>query len=220
MLTYLNNPDLKTRFLAEIAKHEAADAIIKGTYGAMNGEFRGCAIGCSLHSLNLLEGKTGKDAMEDTDNHHRYEAELGLPMWLACLEDFLFEELPDDLAKRWPRRLAAAIPVGAIVDDAVLAKILVWSLVDAEFGVRQATNRDDVRGWIDVIATYITADVESQATDDLRESAARDAWAARAAWDVWDAWDAEKANAFYPALSEYVLALMRDLPVQEPAGVG
>lgn len=30
---YLNDPKLKADFLAQIAEHEAADAIIKGTYG-------------------------------------------------------------------------------------------------------------------------------------------------------------------------------------------
>ena len=84
MLTYLNDQQLKADFLAEIGKHEKADQFVKGTYGKMNGQFRGCAIGCSLHSLNVLQQKA--DTFE-TDNHTRYEAELGLPTWLAYLED-------------------------------------------------------------------------------------------------------------------------------------
>src|SRR5687768_16046107 len=152
---YLNDSKLKADFLREIAKHEAADALIKGTYAQMNGHFKGCAIGCSLYSLNVLQGKKGKDAAKNTGEHYRYEAELGLPTWFAYLEDNIFERLPDELSKTWPRRLAEAIPVGAVIDDAVLAKILVWSLTDAEFGVRFATDQEDTRAWIDAVAQYI-----------------------------------------------------------------
>ena len=158
MQTYLGSAPLKADFLAEITKHEAADQIIKGTYGRMNGTFRGCAIGCALHSLNVLQGKVGKASAVDTDMHARYEAELGLPTWFAYLEDHLFEHLPDDLAVTWPRRIAAAIPVGAIVGDAVLAQMLCWLLTDPTYGMRVATDREDVRGWIDTIAAAFDAD--------------------------------------------------------------
>ena len=48
LVTYLGKPDLKVAFLGEIGKHEALDALVKGSYGRMNGHFKGCAIGCSL----------------------------------------------------------------------------------------------------------------------------------------------------------------------------
>ncbi len=181
MQTYLNDPQLKMAFLTEITKHEDADAFIKGSYGQMNGTFKGCAIGCSLHSLNILQGKVGKARAERTGDHERYEAELGLPTWFAYLEDHIFETLPNDLATTWPRRLAEAIPVGGVVDDRVLARILCWSLTAPEFGVRYATDREDVRGWIDTVAAYIDADWRGVATADQREAAARDARAATAA---------------------------------------
>src|SRR5438034_777684 len=107
--TYLNDPTLKANFLIEIGKHEQQDQIIKGTYGRMNGMFKGCAIGCALHSLNILQGKTGKASAEATGDHRRYETELGLPLWFAYMEDRLFENLPDELATTWPRRLAEVI---------------------------------------------------------------------------------------------------------------
>jgi hypothetical protein len=236
MLTYLNSPQLKADFLGEIGKHEAADAFMKGSYGEGSGKnFRGCAIGCSLHSLNKINGKKQK-----TGDHARYEKELGLPTWLAYLEDNLFERLPLELAKTWPRRFAEAIPVGVVVDDLVLAKILRWVLADSEFGVRYATDDEDVRGYIDAVVAMFDAEIAGTCTADHREAAARaaraawDAWAARAAWDTWDAraaraaWDARdardawdaatkssrgKADAFSSALSEFVLALLRELPV-------
>lgn len=241
LVSYLGDPDLKAAFLAEITKHEQQDQFIKGTYGRMNGSFKGCAIGCSLHSLNVLHGKTGKASAQHTGQHARYEAELGLPTWLAHLEDRLFEGLPDDLSVTWPRRFAEAIPVGAVVTDALLARILLWVLTDADFGVNSATDRDAVKRWIDAIAGYIEADSRGAATADQRKAAAivsstaSNAWAAstdtdaiavstardaiaawearaaRASWDVWDASAAQKADAFYPAFSEFVLAQLRAL---------
>ena len=50
LVSYHGDANLKASFLREIAAHEEADQFLKGTYGEMNGHFRGCAIGCSLHS--------------------------------------------------------------------------------------------------------------------------------------------------------------------------
>ena len=241
--TYLDSEKLKADFLAEIGKHEQLDAVVQGAYDAtMGDQFRGCAIGCSLHSLNTISGKPNR-AISD---HARYEEELGLPIWLAYLEDNIFERLPLELAKTWPRRFAEAIPVGAIVEDIVLAKILRWTLADAEFGVRFATDKAEIRGHIDTIVAMFDAEIAGTCTADQREVAARAAWDARAAWaaraawdaraawaarDAWDAraardaWDARAARAawaatiaagFYPALAEYTLQLLRALP--GPAG--
>ena len=135
------------------------------------------------------------------------------------------------MSQTWPRRLAEAVPVGVVIDDTVLAKILVWSLT-SEFGAIHTTDHANTKGWIHTIADYITADAAGTCTADQREVAAR---AARAAWNAtaarvarapWDwaawtvraAWVARDARAvpiregFYPALSEYILAILRDLP--------
>jgi hypothetical protein len=209
LITYLGKPELKATFLEQITLHETQDAFIKGTYGQMNGHFRGCAIGCSLHSLNVLQGKT--DPAEAIDMHSRYESELGLPTWLAHLEDSIFERLPDALSQTWPRRFAEAIPVGATVDDRVLARILHWCLADAQLGVRTVTDDVEMRGYIDTIATLLDAEANGTATADQREAvraariarAAMDVWdaravravrAVRAAMDVWDVWDARAAR--------------------------
>jgi hypothetical protein len=265
MLTYLGDPALKQAFLEQLTLHEQHDQFVKGTYGEMNGAFRGCGIGCSLHSLNVLQGKTGKALIGATDQHARYEAELGLPVWFAYLEDQIFEHLPDALSMTWPRRIADAMPVGATVDELVLATILRWLLADETFGVRYATEDAEIRGYIDGVIAGFDAEIAmgGHATAEQREAAARAAraaraawaawaardawaaWAARAAWAAWaawdaraawaawdaraaraawaawdaraawDAWDAKKADAFFPALSDYVIAIVRALP---PAG--
>jgi hypothetical protein len=81
---YLNDPDLKARFLQEIGEHEAADMIRQGTYGEGAGcQWKGCAVGCSLRSLNKIHGAVDID--DNTNVHNRYETELGLPLWLAYL---------------------------------------------------------------------------------------------------------------------------------------
>ena len=45
MKSYLNDPKLKELMVEEMESHHKNDQIIKGTYGKMNGMFKGCAIG-------------------------------------------------------------------------------------------------------------------------------------------------------------------------------
>ena len=100
---------LKKDMVAEILNHQKQDKIIKGTYGqGSNGDWKGCAVGCSIHSLNVKFGKK-----LDTSNHKNYEIELGIPESLARLEDYLFETMPNDKATKWPAEFIKAIPVGA-----------------------------------------------------------------------------------------------------------
>ena len=102
----------KTEFIKEIKWHQEQDKVLQGTYGqSTNGDWRGCAVGCSIHSINRLKGKD-----YETDDHSIYESELGIPEWLARLEDTIFEGLPKEKAKKWPLRFAKAIKVGADLD--------------------------------------------------------------------------------------------------------
>src|SRR3990172_7755553 len=98
---------LKQALLVEIAKHEAADAIIKGTYAArgstLRDGFRGCAVGCALHSLNLLNGAYCPTPKSVSD-HTRFPRELGIPIELAYHIDTVFENLPDAESRTWLRR--------------------------------------------------------------------------------------------------------------------
>ena len=231
ILTYRNDPAFKAAFLAELDKHAALDAFTKGTYGMMNGHFRGCGIGCSLASLNVLRGAP---VLEQTGQHERYPSELGWPLWLAYLEDNLFESLPDGLSKTWPARLSAAVPVGVEIPDRVLAKILRWSLANATYGVRHVTDNPEAIAVIDrMIALFDRSIADDEPSDtewsevawDARVAwVAWDAWAARAAWAARDAWAArvawaardaraawEARDGFYPALSDYVISELEAL---------
>jgi len=109
MQAYLNKPELKESFVAEIKRHQEADQIVQGTYGTGTGKnWKGCAVGCSIKSLNKLE-----HTKYSTDDHTVYETALGMPEWLAQLEDKIFEGLLVEDAKQWPLRFSQAVPVGA-----------------------------------------------------------------------------------------------------------
>lgn len=97
MLSFHNDPKIKQFYLERVRAHAVADEIWQGKYWE-NG--KGCAVGCTVHGAE----------------HKRYESELGLPEWLAHLEDVLFEWLTNAEAKAFPLAFLDAIPVGVSLD--------------------------------------------------------------------------------------------------------
>lgn len=92
------NQELKDELVAEIIRHREADQIKQGTYGDGEGDnWKGCAVGCAIRSLNLKKGKNLK-----TSDHGVYETEFGIPKILARLEDRIFEGLSVKESKKWP----------------------------------------------------------------------------------------------------------------------
>jgi len=94
MKAFHNNLDIKHKYLERVRAHRKADNLIQGTgwrYG------KGCAVGCTL----------------EVYDHSLYPIELGIPEWLAKLEDAIFENLPNDKAMMWPERFLAAINAGS-----------------------------------------------------------------------------------------------------------
>src|SRR3990167_4401170 len=89
MLSFNNDQQLKKAIVTEMEKHSKNDQIIKGTYGEMNGKWRGCAVGCAIHSINAVLKKEF-----ETDDHTAFEKAIG-PEWLARLQDSIFEGLPE-----------------------------------------------------------------------------------------------------------------------------
>ena len=75
MLSYHSDPAIKSRYLARVEGHAAADEILKGRYWEAG---KGCAVGCTVHGAD----------------HESFEQELGIPRMLAWLEDIIFEGLP------------------------------------------------------------------------------------------------------------------------------
>lgn len=60
-------------------------------------------------------------------NSRRKEDELGMPEWLARVEDVIFSGLPNDEAKQWPTRLLNSISVGQDLDK-VKAPFIIFVL--------------------------------------------------------------------------------------------
>ena len=107
MKSYKSDKKLKTSLVKEMYSHLEQDQIIKGTYGKQNGVWKGCAVGCAIHSLNLKQ-KTSWN----TGDHSVYEKELGIPLSLAYLEDNIFEGLDKEYAPKFAVDFLEAIPVG------------------------------------------------------------------------------------------------------------
>lgn len=94
MKAFHNDLKIKAKYLARVAAHREADQLIKGIYWE-NG--RGCGVGCTIHSAD----------------HSLYQTELGIPEWLARVEDTIFEGLPNEQALAWPEQFLSAIRPGA-----------------------------------------------------------------------------------------------------------
>ena len=192
MRAFHNDPALKEKYLARVRAHAAADEIVHGQYWE-NG--KGCAVGCTIH---------GSD-------HARYETELGIPEWLARLEDSLFENLSNGGAKAFPEQFLAAIPVGV---DLELVRWQFCSFLMRENIERvSALNIDReikakvvsaVRG---VLAVHASA-TRSGKLDAAAWSAAWSAWSAAesAAWSAWSAAE----SAAYLRYRDELLRLLRE----------
>jgi hypothetical protein len=90
------DPAIKAKYIARVRQHRLAEHLTKGI-GWEPETQRGCAIGCCLEAYD----------------HSRYPIELGLPEWLARLEDAIFEGLPVAEAQAWPEAFLEAIHPGA-----------------------------------------------------------------------------------------------------------
>lgn len=218
----------KEELLAEIKKHREQDQIVKGTYGEKNGKWRGCAVGCSIHSINALKKKRYQ-----TNNHSVYETELGIPAELAYLEDVIFEELPDDEHLTWPERFINAIPVGADL-SLVTAKFMIWQFEDKKYGLKYLKDvKDDteVYGFCEEVVALYKRKIAGDAPTEkefydlyLKIDGARAwawAWAGARAWArAWagaGAWaDFDKAyNEYIKAAADKLISLLEEALVSQ-----
>lgn len=107
MLSYKNDSTLKADLVSEMKKHRKQDALIKGSYSANNGIFKGCAVGCAVQSLNVKRGLHIAH-----DDHAALAEASGNPEWLYRLADHLFENLPKPQNSEFAVDYLVAIPVG------------------------------------------------------------------------------------------------------------
>ncbi len=194
MKAYHGKESLKQEVLAELQAHYEADNFIQG-FVYWDGR-KGCAVGCLLKS----------------GNHIEYEERFGIPVYLAHLEDAIFEGLSLADSKNWPLRFMSAFEVGKDYSG-VVWDFLRWLLLD--FLLPQIKNEgkiyDDVRtsikGVADVLgkgtayAAYAAVDAVDAAADAADTVA--DAYAAVDAADtVADAYaavDAARTAAYVAA---------------------
>ena len=213
MKAYNNDKKLKERFIAELQKHYDADQIVRGTYGQENGTWKGCAVACSLRSLDVIDSK---DMKTKYGTHKEYETRLGIPEAIAHLEDKIFEELPADKAKDWALRFGKAVPVGADL-SLVTPKFLFWLLNDEKqyADERGSEEIDTVIGLYQrVISGEDVPQSEFEATGAAAGAAAAAAaaaaepvWAARAA-----AWAARAGK--YEEMADKLVELLEEAPVR------
>ena len=186
----------KDQFIKEIKWHKEQDAFIKGTYTENNkNNFRGCAVGCSINSINKLLGTA-----YDYDEHLDMAETLQIPEWLVRIEDKIFEGLSEKDSKEWPLRFSEAINVGADLDKikpAFLVYVLESITVTHEVVHRAIAlwKRDDLysNAWKKESRAVYAANAANAAAN----AAAYAANAANAA--AYAAYAANAANAAYVA---------------------
>jgi hypothetical protein len=212
MRAFHNDKKVQKKYLARVKAHAKADEFVKGQYW-QNG--KGCAVGCTIH---------------DSD-HKKYETELGIPEWLARVEDSFFENLPNDKAKEWPVKFLEAISVGADLNK-IKPQFMIYILEQSREQVAEKPEYDYVDLAICQVIELWKTDPLQLNTDDwsAAESAAWSAWSARsaagsaaesAAWSArsaarsaaWSAaWSARSAaeSEAYVKYSEALLEMMRE----------
>src|SRR3990167_4746925 len=176
------NPKLKKDMVAEVLNHQKLDKIIKGTYQqGSNGDFKGCAVGCSIHSYNVRYKKE-----IPTNNHKAYETELGIPESLARLEDTLFEGMPDGKALLWPAEFMKAIKVGS--DLSLVAPKFISATLRDLLSIREVKDDKEVSKQVLHIAKMWDSVVNGKTPKASAWSAAESA-----AWSA--AWSAAESAA-------------------------
>ena len=192
MQAFHNDESIKAKYVARVIAHRKADNLIKGT-GWENG--KGCAIGCTLENYS----------------HAGYETELGLPEWLAMLEDEIFENLTNGAAQKFPQQILEAIPVGAKNFDKVKWKFCAYILRENIMQVMELEIDEELKTEIvDATRGCLALHEEAIKSGSWNESAARSAKlaaesaaesAARSArtiaWSI--AWSAARSAAWSAA---------------------
>lgn len=133
MISFFGSQCLRDAVVERVREHQRLDQIAQLIY--WDGS-KGCAIGCVLHS----------------GEHMAFEQQLGLPVFLAYLDEQIFENLPLDEAKAWPLRFIEAVPVGVDL-ELVFPRFMHWLLSDPD-GVRQYADARTVPIMDTIVAMY------------------------------------------------------------------
>jgi hypothetical protein len=168
---------VKDKYLVRVRAHREADELVQ-RIGFDGG--KGCAVGCTL----------------DAYDHSRYPVELGIPIELAHLEDFIFESLSKEDAMGWPERFLSSAKPGADL-RMVWDRFTLWILIE-----EHPDRGEHCARMGKLFERHINGDTPTKKEWDMVAMVARDAMAAssvssardvRAARDAWVAWDARGA---------------------------
>lgn len=107
-LSYQNDSNLKKLVIQEMKRHQKQDKFIKGSYGYYEGDnFKGCAIGCTINSINKILGQS-----YGTNSYDALYKTLGIPSWLSKVQDSFFECLPNEYSDKFAIDFLESIPIG------------------------------------------------------------------------------------------------------------
>jgi hypothetical protein len=211
------DPAIKRKYVARVIAHRKADNLVRGV--SWDGH-RGCAVGCTLEAYD----------------HSLYPVEIGVPEWLARVEDRLFENMGLERSMEWPHQFLEAIPVGADLDSlkpafliavlrdaresvdpkftAVLAAIdrviELWQRTDLYSPAWAAAGAATGTVWAAGAAEAAWA---AEAAAGAAWAAAGPAWVAEAATGAAEAAGAAAGVAKYESFADTLLDLMRKAPV-------
>ena len=186
MLSFHNDQAVKDKYVARGDAHILADELVQGS--GWDGA-KGCAVGCTL----------------DNYNFEAYPDELGLPIWIAHLQDVLHEGQSFDDAKLFFRDFLRSIPVGKSEEDFenVKSRFLIFVLNDVENTIKDSdySKVSDVLYAINksklLHENFLSSGVfDGAAAGDAARAARAAAWAAGAARDARDARDAARDAAW------------------------
>jgi hypothetical protein len=178
MLSYHNDAQLKKLVVCEMLKHQEQDQFIKGAYEKLNGKFKGCAVGCTIDSINVILGKSYK-----TSDHEIFEEAIGVPEWLARLQDTLFENLPRGDDSQFAVDFLSSIPVGVNLEP-VKWKFCAFILKEGIDRILSQPNLSEelreqvvsaMRGVLNLHESAINTNIWDQEMATSAESAARSA---------------------------------------------
>ena len=172
---YHNDKSIKDKYVKRVTWHFEQDNIIRNI-GWDGG--KGCAIGCTLEKYD----------------HSQYPIELGIPEWLARVEDTLFEGMSKDKSRMWPIDFLEAVNIGSDL-EAIKAPFLLFVLKDTLETFDSAEYPDVKKAVEATIALWERDDIGSADWQEAAEAAKTAAKAARAAARaaVWAAWAAADA---------------------------
>jgi hypothetical protein len=123
LLSYKNDKKIKASLIKRMETHIALDELVQGATG-QNG--KGCTVWCALNNGDISNGYT----------HSKFPDVLGLPEWLARLQDRIFEGLSVKEAKKFSIAWVKAIPVGRDLEK-VKHRFALWVLRDGVYNTRQ-----------------------------------------------------------------------------------